>query len=223
MTDHRVAGHPPGAPPDGTHAQGETEFRRQLLALVPYLRAFAQTLSRNPDTADDLAQEALANAWHARSTFQPGTNLKAWLFVILRNIFYSAHRRKWRHTEWDESAMERLLVTPGAQDDSMALVDLRRALAMLPDEQREAVILVGASGFSYSEAARICSCATGTMKSRVSRARQTLARILDAPDALPRRKARNPSGQDIGPAEMVTRLRPVSRIGTKPRRQISGT
>jgi RNA polymerase sigma-70 factor (ECF subfamily) len=223
LTDQRVAGNPPDDPADNSTQGDDTDFRRQLLLLVPYLRAFAQTLSRNPDTADDLAQEALANAWNARSTFQAGTNLKAWLFVILRNIFYSAHRRKWRQADWDEGAMERLLVTPATQEASMDLVDLRRALTLLPDEQREALILVGASGFSYIEAATICACATGTMKSRVSRARQTLARLLDAPDQLPPRASIPPDEADSLAAELVTRLPYAGHAGTKPRRPLSGT
>lgn len=223
MTDPRVAGHPPDDPADIPPQGDDTDFRRQLLQLVPYLRAFAQTLSRNPDTADDLAQEALANAWNARSTFQAGTNLKAWLFVILRNIFYSAHRRKWRQADWDEGAMERLLVTPATQEASMALVDLRRALALLPDEQREALILVGASGFSYIEAATICACATGTMKSRVSRARQTLVRLLDAPDQLPHRTGITPDEADSLVAELLTQLPEADLAGSKPRRPPSGT
>lgn len=116
----------------------------------------------------------------------PGTNLKAWLFVIQRNAFYSNHRRKWRQVEWDEGVMERTLVTPGSQEESVNLTDLRRAMSALPDEQREALILVGAGGFSYQEAAGICSCATGTMKSRVSRARKTLTEMLEGRRALPK-------------------------------------
>lgn len=105
----------------------------------------------------------------------------------------------------------------------MALVDLRRALALLPDEQREALILVGASGFSHIEAATICACATGTMKSRVSRARQTLARLLDAPDQLPRRTGITPDDADSLAAELATRLPDADVAGTKPRRPPSGT
>jgi RNA polymerase sigma-70 factor (ECF subfamily) len=161
-------------------------FRADLLRLIPHLRAFAQTLCRNRDTADDLAQQSIANAWQSRASFVPGTNLKAWLFVIQRNAFYSNHRRKWRQVEWDEDVMERALVTPGAQEQSVALTELKRAMSTLPDEQREALILVGAGGFSYEEAAGICSCATGTMKSRVSRARKTLTSLMTGLAALPK-------------------------------------
>jgi RNA polymerase sigma-70 factor (ECF subfamily) len=136
--------------------------------------------------ADDLAQQTIANAWQSRASFVPGTNLKAWLFVIQRNAFYSNHRRKWRQVDWDEDVMERALVTPGAQEESVNLTDLKRAMSTLPDEQREALILVGAGGFSYQEAAEICSCATGTMKSRVSRARKTLTTLMTGQAALPK-------------------------------------
>jgi RNA polymerase sigma-70 factor (ECF subfamily) len=154
------------------------DFRARLLELIPHLRAFAHTLCGNRDVADDLAQEAIANAWEARASFTPGTNLKAWLFVIQRNAFYSAYRRKWREVDWDEEAMSRTLVTTGAQHASAELQDLKRAMLLLPIEQREGLILVAAGGFSYNEAAEICGCATGTMKSRVSRARRALAEIM---------------------------------------------
>lgn len=162
-----------------------------MLALIPHLRAFAQSLCRNRDAADDLAQQSVANAWQSRASFVPGTNLKAWLFVIQRNAFYSNHRRKWRQIEWDEPSMERALVAPGAQEESANLSDLRRAMSTLPDEQREALILVGAGGFSYEEAADICACATGTMKSRVSRARKTLIALMNGLTPLPRSQDNN--------------------------------
>ncbi len=163
----------------------DEDFRARLIELIPYLRAFAQTLCRNRDVADDLAQESITHAWQARASFQPGTNLKAWLFVIQRNAFYSAHRRKWRQVDWDEGAMERVLVTHGSQQASVELSDLKRAMNTLPDEQREALILVGAGGFSYEEAASICGCAIGTMKSRVSRARSAIASLMEATTNLP--------------------------------------
>ncbi|MEQ1754407.1 MAG: sigma-70 family RNA polymerase sigma factor [Micropepsaceae bacterium] len=181
----------PGARPELTGTSpdvalnADEDFRKRLVETIPYLRAFAQTLCRNRDVADDLAQESITNAWQARKSFQPGTNLKAWLFVIQRNAFYSAHRRKWRQVEWDEVTMDRMLVTPGAQEHGVNLTDLRRAMSTLPDEQREALILVGAGGFSYQEAADICSCAVGTMKSRVSRARSTLDKLISGTSPLP--------------------------------------
>ncbi len=163
----------------------DDDFRARLIELLPYLRAFAHTLCRSRDGADDLAQESLASAWKARASFEPGTNLKAWLFMIQRNAFYSAHRRKWRQVDWDEPAMERTLVTNASQQSSVELTDLKRAMATLPDEQREALILVGAGGFSYLEASSICGCAVGTMKSRVSRARNAIAAVMDDGTRLP--------------------------------------
>ena len=157
-----------------TSPDPDDDFRTRLVELLPYLRAFAHTLCRSRDGADDLAQESVASAWKARASFVPGTNLKAWLFMIQRNAFYSAHRRKWRHVDWDEKAMEHVLVTDAAQHVSVELTDLKRAMSLLPDEQREALILVGAGGFSYQDAAAICGCAVGTMKSRVSRARHAI-------------------------------------------------
>ena len=160
------------------------DFKNELLSLVPFLRAFARSLTGNPEAADDLAQETLVKAWQSRSSFIPGTNLKAWLFTILRNQFYSDRRRAWRQAPWDQEAAERI---PGGADDqvySAELSDTVRALGRLSDEQREALILVGAGGFSYEDAAAICKCAVGTVKSRVARARKTLIDILDGDDRL---------------------------------------
>lgn len=168
------------APPDA-----DEDFRAKLLELLPYLRAFARTLCGSRDGADDLAQEAIRTAWQKRNMFEPGTNLKAWLFMIQRNTYYSTFRRRWRQAEWDEEAMDRRLVTGAAQQSGVELTDLKRAMSMLPDEQREALILVGAGGFSYLEAAAICACAVGTMKSRVSRARRTLTAMMDNGTRLP--------------------------------------
>jgi RNA polymerase sigma-70 factor (ECF subfamily) len=154
----------------------DDDFGARLIALIPNLRAFAKSLcrGRSRDDADDLAQESIASAWQARASFLPGTNLKAWLFVIQRNAFYSAHRRTWRQVDWDDEAMERVMVTGAPQQASAELTDLARAIALLPDEQREALILVGAGGFTHKEAAALRGCETGTMKCRVSRARQTI-------------------------------------------------
>lgn len=153
-------------------------FREGLLEAVPTLRAFAVSLSKNADRADDLVQETLVKAWDKQASFQPGTNLKAWLFTILRNEFYSQMRKRKREVEdTDGSITARLSVHP-SQDGSSDLTDFRKALALLPEDQREAIILIGASGFSYEEAAEICGCAVGTIKSRVSRARSRLQEIL---------------------------------------------
>lgn len=121
----------------------------------------------------------MIKAWDARQSFQLGTNMKAWTFMILRNQFYSEKRRSWRSTQLDQEAAERTLVAVDDPSSPVELDELRQALDQLPDEQREALILVGAGGFAYEEAAAICGCAVGTVKSRVSRARRAVAGILE--------------------------------------------
>ena len=158
-------------------------FRAELEPLIPQVRAFARFLCQSDRAgADDLAQEALLRAWQARASFEPGTQLRAWLFVILRNLFYSDRRRAWRNVAYDETAAERTLQTKSIQAELLELDDVRRALALLPDDQREALILVTAGGLSYDEAAHICGCAVGTIKSRVNRGRRALAQILETQD-----------------------------------------
>jgi RNA polymerase sigma-70 factor (ECF subfamily) len=155
-------------------------FRTELVSLIPHLRAFARTLCGDPTAADDLAQDAMLKAWDARNSFEIGTNMKAWTFMILRNQFYSEKRRSWRQSQLDQEAAERTLVAVDDPEAPVALDELRQGLAMLPPEQREALILVGAGGFAYEEAAAICDCAVGTVKSRVSRARRALQGILES-------------------------------------------
>jgi RNA polymerase sigma-70 factor (ECF subfamily) len=164
----------------GGAAENDEEFRRELVALIPHLRAFARTLCGDPAAADDLAQDAMLKAWDARASFQLGTNMKAWTFMILRNQFYSEKRRSWRQSQLDQEAAERTLVAADDPEAPVALDELRLALRSLPDEQREALVLVGAGGFAYEEAAEICGCAVGTVKSRVSRARRALQAALEA-------------------------------------------
>ena len=157
-------------------------FRVELVALIPQLRAFARTLCGEAAAADDLAQDAMLKAWDARNSFELGTNMKAWTFMILRNQFYSERRRSWRQSQLDQEEAERTLVAVDDPEAPVALDELRQGLAMLPAEQREALILVGAGGFAYEEAAAICECAVGTVKSRVSRARKALQDILERGD-----------------------------------------
>lgn len=152
--------------------------RNALLAEIPSLRAFAVSLCGQVDRADDLVQEALMKAWQNLDRFAEGTNMRAWLFTILRNAFYSEHRKRRREVQDTDGAMVARLATHANQNDHMDLQDFRAALASLPSDQREALILVGASGFSYEEAAEICECAVGTIKSRVNRARNALATAL---------------------------------------------
>ncbi len=163
-------------------SDADAPFKRELVGLIPHLRAFARTLCGDPTAADDLAQDAMMKAWDARASFQMGTNMKAWTFMILRNQFYSEKRRSWRQSQLDQEAAERTLVAPDDPEAPVALDELRLALGSLPDEQREALVLVGAGGFAYEEAAEICGCAVGTVKSRVSRARRALQAALDQGD-----------------------------------------
>ena len=160
----------------------DAAFKRELVVLIPHLRAFARTLTGDPTAADDLAQDAMMKAWDARASFEMGTNMKAWTFMILRNQFYSEKRRSWRQSQLDQEAAERTLVAIDDPAAPVALDELRLGLDMLPSEQREALVLVGAGGFAYEEAADICGCAVGTVKSRVSRARRALQGILDRGD-----------------------------------------
>ena len=157
----------------------EAAFKRDIVKLIPHLRAFARTLCGDAAAADDLAQDTVMKAWDARSSFQIGTNMKAWTFMILRNQFYSDKRRSWRQTQLDQDAAERTLLAIDDPASPLALDELRQAMLMLPSEQREALILVGAGGFAYEEAAEICGCAVGTVKSRVSRARRAIQSILE--------------------------------------------
>ncbi len=166
------------SPPPKPDSADDDAFKRELVVLSPHLRAFARTLTGDPTAADDLAQDAMMKAWDARASYQMGTNMKAWTFMILRNQFYSEKRRSWRSTQLDQEAAERTLVAVDDPEAPVALDELRQALNTLPEEQREALILVGAGGFAYEEAAEICGCAVGTIKSRINRARNKLQEIL---------------------------------------------
>jgi RNA polymerase sigma-70 factor, ECF subfamily len=156
------------------------EFASKLVLVIPPLRAFARGLCGRADLADDLAQEALAKAWAARASYLPNTNFKAWIFTILRNHYYSWCRKQRRVAPWDPDAAEKLLVCEPAQQGHMALAELAAGLQALPAQQREALILVGAGGFAYEEAAQIIGCAVGTVKSRVARGRAFLRDYVDS-------------------------------------------
>ena len=149
-----------------------------LISAVPNLRAFALALCGNADKADDLVQETLVRAYGSLSSFAEGTNLMAWLVTILRNAYYSEYKKRRREVADPEGVIAGQLVSPPAQNAHMDLLDFRAALQQLPPDQREALILIGASGFSYDEAGSICNCAAGTVKSRVNRARERLSDLL---------------------------------------------
>ncbi len=157
------------------------EFRDQMVAIIPSLRAFARGLCGHRELADDLAQEAMMRAWAARDSFTMGTNFRAWMFMIVRNQFYTTVRKNSRMSSWDPEAAERLLVEPPPQQHAVHMSDVEKALQKLPLEQREMLILVGAGGASYEEAAEITGCAIGTVKSRLARGRTALAALIDGP------------------------------------------
>ena len=158
--------------------RGENEFKRELLSLIPSMRAFAMSLSGRHHAADDLVQDTIMNAWAKQESYTPGTNMKAWLFTILRNVFYSQMRKRGREIQDSEGVFTGMMSVNPAQQGNLDVQDLRMALAKLPDEQREAIILIGASGMSYEEAAEVCGCAVGTIKSRVNRARIRLQNLM---------------------------------------------
>jgi RNA polymerase sigma-70 factor (ECF subfamily) len=154
------------------------QLKSELIEAIPNLRAFAVSLSGNVDRADDLVQETLMKAWNKLGTFEEGTNLKAWLFTILRNTYFSDFRKVKREVaDTDGEIAARVAVLP-RQQAHMDVQDLISALEKLPDDQREALILIGAEGFSYEQAATISACAVGTIKSRVNRARKRLAELI---------------------------------------------
>ena len=154
-------------------------FRDDLIREMPNLRAFALSLSGSVSQADDLVQDTLVKAWSHRTDFQQGTNLRAWLFTILRNGFYSLKRREAHEIADPDDQIAQSMAAKPEQEGHLHLRDFHLALARLPDEQREALILIGASGLSYEEAALVCNVAVGTVKSRVNRARAKLAELLD--------------------------------------------
>jgi len=152
--------------------------RNELVDHLPALRAFALSLTREGSSADDLVQDTIVKAWTHIDKFQPGTNLRAWLFTILRNTFYSARRKTRREVNDSDGIHAARQATRPEHDGRLALNDFRNAFQKLPDEQREALILVGASGFSYEEAAAMTGVAVGTVKSRANRGRRKLAELL---------------------------------------------
>jgi RNA polymerase sigma-70 factor (ECF subfamily) len=156
----------------------DQDVRLALLAAVPSLRAFAISLTGGLDQADDLVQETVLRALSNLDRFQPGTNLQAWLFTILRNQFHTAYRKRRREVEDADGVFAARLSTLPEQGGRLDFEDFRTALAQLSPEQREALLLVGAEGFSYEEAAAICNTKLGTIKSRVNRARARLAELL---------------------------------------------
>ncbi len=175
MSDPDSRGDTPGEDP-----------REAILEHVPALRAFARSLAGNEALADDLVQDTLLKAWSRFELYTEGTNLRAWLFTILRNAFYSLRRKRAREVADSSGTLTGALASKPDHDGRLALADFAAAFAELPDEQREVLILVGALGFSVEEAAQTCGCAPGTVKSRANRGRRALAEKLrlDAGEAM---------------------------------------
>ena len=167
-------------------------MREGLVAAIPNLRAFAISLSGDHHRANDLVQETLLKAWSNRDSFEAGTNLKAWLFTILRNTYFSEIRKRRREIQDVDGKAAAQLVSPPEQQGHLDLADFRKALTTLSPDQREALLLVGAEGMSYEEAAVISGCAVGTIKSRVNRARARLAELMSVG-----------SVQDLGPERIA--------------------
>ncbi|SMX42945.1 RNA polymerase sigma factor [Actibacterium lipolyticum] len=156
--------------------------RDEIVTHLPAMRAFALSLTRNGSQADDLVQDAIVKAWKNIESFQVGTNMRAWLFTILRNTFYSDRRKHKREVQDTDGAFAATLSEKPDHDGRLAMADFETAFVQLKPEQREALVLVGASGFSYEEAAETCGVAVGTIKSRVNRARQRLAELMELRD-----------------------------------------
>ena len=160
----------------------ELDPRDELVSHLGVLRAFALSLCKNPTLADDLVQETVMKAWKSIDSFEVGTNMRAWLFTILRNSYYNVHAKSRREVGDAEGVLTENLSVKPDHDGRLAYQDFLDAFEKLPDEQREALTLVGASGFTYQEAAEMCNVATGTMKSRVGRARQRLVELRELSD-----------------------------------------
>lgn len=164
----------------------------QMLAAVPELRAFALALCRQRDRADDLVQEALLHAIANIDSFRPGSNMTAWLFTILRNHFCNEFRKRRREVADSDGYFVGTMTSQPEQEGHVQIAEFRAALAQLPHEQREALTLVGGAGLSYEEAAKICQCPVGTVKSRANRGRARLAQLLSIE-----------SMQDLGPDRAI--------------------
>jgi RNA polymerase sigma-70 factor (ECF subfamily) len=154
---------------------GSMDPRDEIVLHLKSMRAFAMSLTRDLSRADDLVQETVVKAWSNIEKFEPGTNMRAWLFTILRNTFYSERRKAQREYSDSDGEMAQMIAQKPAHDGHLAMNDFRKAFDALPADQREALVLVGAQGFSYEEAAEMCNCAIGTIKSRASRGRAQLA------------------------------------------------
>jgi RNA polymerase sigma-70 factor, ECF subfamily len=156
----------------------DATFGEQMVAQIPYLRAFAISLSGSYSVADDLVQDTLVKAWSHADSFQPGTNFRAWLVTILRNTYFSQYRKRSREVQDSDNVHAEQIPVKGGQESSVAMQDVQKALNMLAPEHREILLMIGITELSYEEAAQVCNIAVGTVKSRLNRARAKLAEHL---------------------------------------------
>jgi RNA polymerase sigma-70 factor (ECF subfamily) len=192
----------------------DAAFERELIGLLPYLLNFSRRLCGKLEFAEDIAQETLIKAWRARDRYEPGTNLRAWLFTILRHEFYSHKRRAWRQATWDEDFGESIPAPADEQSWAMDLSDCTRALGQLPVGQRETLLLVGAGGFSYEDAASLLRSPVGTLKSRLARGRSNLTKLLAGDQPLqPRSQMRATTGVD----DILAQMSAVEAVGRSAR------
>ena len=185
-------------------APGAVDPREEILTHLPALRAFAISLTRNPSQADDLVQDTIVKAWSNIDKFTVGTDLRAWLFTILRNTFFSDRRKKKREVADPDGLHAQSLFDKPHHDGRLAFADFTRAFYELSDEHREVLILVGANGYSCEEAAEMMGVAVGTVKSRTSRARNRLAQLLGMEP-----------GEDVLGGDSGATLAVLSRSGTQ--------
>jgi len=169
---------PDGAAPEAQANGARADVKDEMLSHLKVLRAFAISLTRDGAAADDLVQETMLKAWSNLDRFTPGTNMRAWLFTILRNTFYSDRRRAGREVPDVDDALGGALATKPSHDGRLNLRDFRTAFAQLPDEQREVLVLVGALQYAYEDAAQMCGVKVGTIKSRLNRGRARLAELM---------------------------------------------
>jgi RNA polymerase sigma factor (sigma-70 family) len=196
--------------------QAADTFERDLIALLPHLRNFSRMLCARQEFSEDIVQETLIKAWRARDRFEPGTNLRAWLFTILRHEFYSYKRRAWRQAAWDEDFADNIPAPADEQSWAMDLSDCTRALGQLPVGQRETLLLVGVGGYSYEKAASALEAPIGTLKSRLARGRSNLTKLLAGGEPLePRSQTRATTGVDDILAQMSA-VEAVGRSAARP-------
>jgi RNA polymerase sigma-70 factor, ECF subfamily len=206
----------------GEDVDADKLFRDQLVALLPSLRAFSRGLCRHREMADDLAQDTMMRAWAARASYTTGSNFRAWMFMIMRNQFYTTIRKNSRMTSLDPEVAERVLIAAPAQQNGINVEDVAKAMQRLPAEQREVLLLIGANGLSYEEAAEIIGCAIGTVKSRLARGRTALSAMIDGPadDALfasPQKRAKLGTGDDAAQVFGDVLREPNKSMATAPR------